>query len=52
MYKTETDESVKGVINPNSKNNTPILLRIIDIKDRKLKMLDLDLFRVIKLQEV
>lgn len=41
MYKTETDSNLKGVINPNSKNNTPILQRIITIVDQKLKALDI-----------
>ena len=41
MYKTETDSSLKGNINPNSKNNTPILQRIINLTDHKLKALDL-----------
>jgi TBC1 domain family protein 5 len=52
MFSTETDTSLKGVINPNSKNNTPILQRIITLIDQKLKALDLDLFRTIKLQDV
>lgn len=52
MYKTETDSNLKGVINPNSKNNTPILQRIITIIDQKLKALDIELFRTIKLQNV
>jgi hypothetical protein len=43
---------LKGFINPNSKNNTPILQRIINITDHKLKTLDLELFRAIKLQDV
>lgn len=41
MYKTETDSNLKGVINPNSKNNTPILQRILTIIDQKLKALDI-----------
>lgn len=41
MYKTETDSTKKGSINPNSKNNTPILQRIMDLRDHKLKTLDL-----------
>lgn len=52
MYRTEADSSLKGVINPNSKNNTPILQRIITITDHKLKTLDMELFRAIKLQDV
>lgn len=52
MYKTQTDTNLKGVINPNSKNNTPILQRIIVIIDQKLKALDIELFRTIKLQDV
>lgn len=41
MYRTEADSNLKGAINPNSKNNTPILQRIITITDHKLKTLDL-----------
>lgn len=52
MYKTEADEGIKNKVNPNSKNNTPILQRIIQIKDHKLKALDLELFRIIKIQDV
>ena len=52
MYKTEADSTLKGVINPNSKNNTPILQRIITLIDQKLKLLDIELFRTIKLQDV
>jgi hypothetical protein len=52
MYKTETDTSLKGVINPHSKNSTPILQRIIILIDQKLKSLDIELFRTIKLQDV
>jgi hypothetical protein len=52
MYKTETDISLKGVINPHSKNNTPILQRITTLIDQKLKTLDIELFRTIKLQDV
>ena len=52
MYSEETESSLKGNINPNSKNNTPILQRIINLTDHKLKTLDLELFRIIKLQEV
>jgi len=43
---------VRGEVNPNSKNNSPILQRIIQLQDHKLKALDLDLFRIIKLQDV
>jgi TBC1 domain family protein 5 len=43
---------VKGLVNPNSKNNSPILQRIVQIQDQKLKMLDLELFRILKLQDV
>ncbi len=52
MYKTETDSNLKGVINPNSKNNTPILQRVQNIIDQKLKALDIQLFRNIKLFQV
>ena len=52
MYRTEADQNPKGAINPNSKNNTPILQRILTITDQKLKTLDLELFRAIKLQDV
>lgn len=52
MFKTEADLAKKGYINPNSKNNTPILQRIINLMDHKLKSLDLELFRAIKLQDV
>ena len=52
MFRTEADSSLKGNINPNSKNNTPILQRIINLIDHKLKALDLELFRAIKLQDV
>lgn len=41
MYKTEADVSIKSKVNPNSKNNTPILQRIMQIKDHKLKHMDL-----------
>lgn len=43
---------MKGLVNPNSKNNSPILQRIIQIQDQKLKSTDLELFRVLKLQDV
>jgi hypothetical protein len=43
---------VKGLVNPNSKNNSPILQRIIQIQDQKMKALDLELFRILKLQDV
>lgn len=39
-------------MNPNSKNNTPILQRISQIQDHRLKALDLELFRILKLQDV
>lgn len=52
MYKEGLDEKVKGNVNPNSKNNSPILQRIIQIQDHKLKSLDLELFRILKLQDV
>ncbi len=52
MYSEETETSLKGYINPNSKNNTPILQRIINLTDHKLKTLDIELFRIIKLQDV
>jgi hypothetical protein len=52
MYKESLDGKVKGEVNPNSKNNSPILQRIIQIQDHKLKSLDLELFRILKLQDV
>lgn len=52
MYKENLDDDVKGKVNPNSKNNSPILQRIIQIQDQKLKALDLELFRIMKLQDV
>lgn len=52
MYYTETDSNLKGAINPNSKNNTPILQRIITIIDQKLKSLDIELFRTLKLRDI
>ncbi len=52
MYKENLDDDVKGLVNPNSKNNSPILQRIIQIQDQKLKSTDLELFRVLKLQDV
>jgi TBC1 domain family protein 5 len=52
MYKTEADTSLKGAINPHSKNSMPILQRIITLIDQKLKVLDIELFRTIKLQDV
>jgi hypothetical protein len=41
MYKTEVDNESKGRGNPNSKNNTPILKRIQQIQDQRMKSLDL-----------
>lgn len=52
MYKTDADQGIKNKVNPNSKNNTPILQRIIQIKDIKLKNMDMELFRIIKIQDV
>ena len=52
MFRTEADSSLNGNINASSKNNTPILQRIINLIDHKLKALDLELFRAIKLQDV
>jgi hypothetical protein len=52
MYKEGLDGKIKGNVNPNSKNNSPILQRIIQIQDHKLKSLDLELFRILKLQDV
>lgn len=52
MYKTQADQCIKSKVNPNSKNNTPILQRIMHIKDHKLKHMDMELFRIIKLQDV
>lgn len=52
MYKESLDSKIKGNVNPNSKNNSPILQRIIQIQDHKLKSLDLELFKTLKLQDV
>lgn len=52
MYKENLDDEFKGLVNPNSKNNSPILQRIVQIQDQKLKFTDLELFRVLKLQDV
>jgi hypothetical protein len=52
MFKENLEGKVRGEVNPNSKNNSPILQRIIQLQDHKLKALDLDLFRIIKLQDV
>lgn len=52
MYKENLDEQVKGFLNPNSKNNSPILQRIVAFQDQRLKSTDLELFRVLKLQDV
>ena len=43
---------MKGYINPNTKNNTPLLQRILTLIDQRLKATDLELFRIIKLQDV
>ena len=52
MFKLSLDEETKEHINPNSKNNTPILQRILILIDQRLKVTDLELFRIIKLQDV
>jgi hypothetical protein len=52
MYKENLDDELKGLVNPNSKNNSPILQRIVQIQDQKLKSTDLELFKVMKLQDV
>jgi hypothetical protein len=41
MFKENLDGKIRGEVNPNSKNNSPILQRIIHIQDHKLKALDL-----------
>jgi len=41
MYKDNLDGDIKGQLNPNSKINSPILQRIVQIQDQKLKVLDL-----------
>jgi hypothetical protein len=41
MFKENLDSDVKGVKNPNSKINSPILLRISQLEDHKLKTLDI-----------
>ena len=41
MFKENLDEEMKGHINPNSKNNTPILQRILTLIDQRLKSTDL-----------
>ncbi len=52
MFKENLDSEVKGVKNPNSKINSPILLRISQLEDHKLKTLDIELYRALKLQDV
>lgn len=52
MFKESLDSEIKGVINPNSKNNSPILQRISQLEDHKLKILDIELYRALKLQDV
>ncbi len=51
MFAYEADEK-KTDINPNSKNQQPILQRIARMVDHEFKVLDIELFRHIKLQEV
>ena len=41
MFKLSLDEETKEHINPNSKNNTPILQRILTLIDQRLKATDL-----------
>jgi hypothetical protein len=52
MFKENLDSEIKGVLNPNSKMNSPILQRISQIEDNKLKILDIELYRALKLQDV
>lgn len=52
MFKPNFNGTKKDLINPNTKINTPILLRISQILDQRLKSIDLELFRVLKLQNV
>lgn len=52
MFQDNLDDEMKGRINPNSKNNSPILQRIVALMDQRLKSIDLELFRIIKLQDV
>ena len=46
------DTEANKELNPNSKNNSAILQRIIKLTDIKFKMVDNELFRHIKLNEV
>ena len=50
MFRAENENKID--INPNSKNNSPILQRIIKLTDIKFKMVDPELFKHIKLNEV
>lgn len=52
MFKENLDSGAKDQINPNSKNNSPILKRIVTLTDLRLKAIDLQLFRILKLQDV
>lgn len=52
MFKENLDGKIRGEVNPNSKNNSPILQRINQLQDHRLKALDLELFRILKLQDV
>lgn len=52
MFKEGLEGRVRGEVNPNSKNNSPILQRISHLQDHRLKALDLELFRILKLQDV
>lgn len=47
MFRTENENKLD--INPNSKNNSPILQRIIKLTDIKFKIVDSELFKHIKL---
>jgi hypothetical protein len=52
MFKENLDSDLKDQVNPNSKNNSPILKRIVHLTDLRLKAIDLQLFRILKLQDV
>lgn len=51
MFSNESD-SKKHQINPNSRNNTPLLHRISHIWDIVLKAVDLELFRHMQIRQV
>jgi len=51
MFRQESDLK-KHNINPNSRNNTPLLQRVSHIWDVVLKAVDLELFRHMQLRQV